>query len=310
VDQGTYRKGAIEYVPFTGCISFNCDNRLVANQAFNRPRKRRFSFKSTFYPRPVSLTLRVDAGDRRRSVFNKKPYSQVNREESFYCSLFGHALLSSPSFRVSFGELVSERYGTDLHPDQLEIYWEVAALRDYWYDLGDPRRYTKKTHDARRKVVNHLLERSGVSANKIDEQKLFWTQGLGSKLRFPGAWPLKELSAANLDTLKEIRWAFNAKPDMLLLSPTGALIIEAKVESGVGRNGITGYDQLNTQELIACLWKELIPHFEKGKICLATLALSARNAKCISWKEILALLPQDEIDSFSVCALNRLGSYS
>ncbi len=246
-------------------------------------------------------------------MFNNKPYSQVNREESFYCSLFGHVLLSSRSFRVSFSELVSERYGTSLDPNQLEIYWEVAALRDYWHDLGDPRRYTEETHEARRKVVSHLLERSGFSANKIDEQELFWTQRLGSKgskLRFPGAWPLMDLRAANLDTLKEIRWAFNAKPDMLLLTPTGALVIEAKVECGVGRNGTTGYDQLDTQCLITCLWKELIPHFAEVEMCLATLALRTRNANSISWKEILALLPLDELDSFSACALKRLESYS
>jgi hypothetical protein len=42
---------------------------------------------------------------------------------------------------------------------------------------------------------------------------------------------LQALKNGGLDELIKVKWAFNAKPDILLISPESMLVIEAKVES-------------------------------------------------------------------------------
>ena len=39
---------------------------------------------------------------------------------------------------------------------------------------------------------------------------------------------------AGLDGLIDVKWAFNAKPDMMLASPGCVVFVEAKLESGEG----------------------------------------------------------------------------
>jgi hypothetical protein len=69
-------------------------------------------------------------------MFNAVPYWKVNREERFFCFLFGHALLSSRSVRVGFAELAKEKCDMELalDPDELEVYVEVAATIT-WADI-------------------------------------------------------------------------------------------------------------------------------------------------------------------------------
>jgi hypothetical protein len=57
------------------------------------------------------------------TMFNTVPYWKVNREERFFCFLFGHALLSSRSVRVGFAELTKEKCDMELalDPDELAV---------------------------------------------------------------------------------------------------------------------------------------------------------------------------------------------
>ena len=152
-------------------------------------------------------------------MFNEKTYAEVNREERFFCFLFIHALLSSRAVRVSFAELAKRKSDIALDPDELEAYVEVAALRDYWNDLGNPAAYSKDTNSRRRVVLEKILDIRDVPVASLDQHELFWTSPKKEKLWSPSHWSIEELKNAGLEKLMEVRWAFNAKPDILLVSP-------------------------------------------------------------------------------------------
>ncbi|MFO0552240.1 MAG: hypothetical protein U0271_27885 [Polyangiaceae bacterium] len=239
-------------------------------------------------------------------MFNAKPYYEVNREERNYCALFAHALLSSSDCRERACVVIRRRTGVALDPHHLEVYLEVAALRDYWNDLGDPQRYDEETHRRRRAVLDAILSFSSTDTGVIDREPLFWTNGVGSKLWSPARWDLHALDSASLPHLKEVRMAFNAKPDILLMSPTSAVVLEAKVESGEGRNEAVGYAQIKTQKLIVDLWKKLIPIFQPLHVVLATLKLRRASELDLEWADVLEMVDSSGVDAFTKTALGRL----
>ena len=232
-------------------------------------------------------------------VFNNKPYLSINREERFFCSLFAHALLVSSTYRTRIIGTMNRRFGVALDPSELEVFLEVAALRDFWNDLGDPREYSPETHQRRRDILNEIMEMESLDPTTIDKHGLFWTNQPGSKLWSPGRWDVLRLDEANLSQLKRVRWAFNAKPDILLMSPASGLVIEAKLESGEGRIEEIGYEQLETQRLIIRLWKALIPEFANVREEPTTLKLVNDLATGLTWEDLIATEEDAGIDEFT-----------
>lgn len=241
-------------------------------------------------------------------MFNPKSYLAVNREERFYCFLFAHALLSSPSYRERIVALIRDRRGVELDPTALEVFVEVAALRDFWNDLGDPREYNRETHERRLAAIHAIMGMESIDPTIIDKCPVFWTGKPGSKLWYPGRWDVRELEGAGLRQLKRIRWAFNAKPDILLLSPKAGLVIEAKVESGEGRDEEAGYDQIETQKLIISLWKALIPAFERIDAEPATLKL-VNSSHNLMWEDVIPGDGEKDVDEFTRRGLAGLRRY-
>lgn len=243
-------------------------------------------------------------------MFNDKSYLSINREERFFCVLFAHALLASSTYRSRIVEVLNQRFDVSLDALALEVYLEVAALRDYWNDLGDPMVYSLETHQRRREVLNAIMEMESIDPAIIDKNGLFWTSQPGSKLWNPGRWDCDRLEEAGLGQLKRVRWAFNAKPDILLMSPSGGLVIEAKLESGEGRKEKSGYKQLETQGLIVRLWKAFIPRFAFVREKPITLKLVNDSATGLMWKELIATEEDTGIDEFTRCGLLSLGRYT
>lgn len=241
-------------------------------------------------------------------MFNDKPYSSVNREERFFCNLFAHSLLSSATFRQRFAAFAASRLDVALDPANLQVYLETAALRDYWYDLGSAIEYNADTHARRRAVLDAILQMIGIDPAVIDNTSLFWTSGPGSKLWYPGKWCKDKLRESGFGPLLQVCWAFNAKPDILLLSPAAALVIEAKIESVEGRTD-SGYDQLDTQKLIIQLWQNLIPCFSNTPFRLTTLKLR-RSPNGIAWSDVICQLDCADIDDFTKTCFQRLEQYS
>ena len=64
-------------------------------------------------------------------------FLDVTREERFFCTLLVHAALSDARFRDEFVHRLAEASKTPLSSSNLELYTEVAWLRDYWFALGD-----------------------------------------------------------------------------------------------------------------------------------------------------------------------------
>jgi hypothetical protein len=227
-------------------------------------------------------------------MFNNKAYSTINREERHYGFLFGSALI----YDLNFAEAIITKYnnliGSDLDFKQFEIYFEVAALRDYWFDLGDSFKYTPETHYKRRRILDSILQQKGYDKGIIDREKVFWTNGkIGTgKLWCPSEWNIGDLR--NLEKKKNdlasVRWAFNAKPDILLVSNKSAVFIEIKIESGEGKSD-SGYNQLEIQQEISKWMKLLIPEFSDKKFYNTSLTLNNElEMKGITWLEVINAL--------------------
>jgi hypothetical protein len=188
---------------------------------------------------------------------------------------------------------------------------EAAALRDYWYDLGNPTIYSPETHELRRTVLESILEYFQLPASTLDQHDLFWTSAKREKLWSPSHWNIDALKAAELDKygLIDVKWAFSAKPDILLVSPESALVIEAKLESAEGCKVENGYEQYKIQNLISKLWKLLIPEFKGRNIELAILEVKPSQKNSIKWSELVDIIAGSGADDFTRKALETLKRY-
>ncbi len=242
-------------------------------------------------------------------MFNDKNYSEVNREERFFCFLLGHALLMSQQVRFGFAELSRKKCNVTLDPENLEVYVEAAALRDYWRDLGDPVKYTDEIHNSRLSVLKLIFEKYDVPLDVLEKYEVFKTST--HKLWNPNHWNEKALEEAGLGRLIEVKWAFNAKPDILLISPESMLVIEAKVESPEGCKADAEYKQFQTQQLIGELWQLLIPQFKNKKLVNVILNVSSTHESIpvIKWSEIMTLVDNSEVDVFTRSAMMQLNRY-
>ena len=131
------------------------------------------------------------------------------------------------------------------------------------------------------------------------------------KLWNPNHWNEKALAEAGLDKLIKVKWAFNAKPDILLASPESMLVIEAKVESPEGCKADVEYKQFQTQKLISELWQLLIPKFQNRKLVNAILNVSSsiEDIPVIQWSEIIEMISGSDVDEFTRKAIVKLKCY-
>ncbi len=233
--------------------------------------------------------------------FRAHRYLDVNREERFFCFLLAHALLAHRQARQAFAAQVAAVVpGCELDPSALEIYVEAAVLRDFWNDLGDPAVYDADCASRRRVVLDALFEHVGAQC-AVDDHDLFWTTPERAKLWSPGRWSEKAIRAAGLQVLLQLKWAFNAKPDFLLHSPGQVLLIEAKLESGVGRGG--GYDQIAIQRLIGELMSSQVPAFAGARVQLTTLGVVGPEG--LSWERVVQAVDVPGLDTFTRAGLRR-----
>ena len=86
------------------------------------------------------------------------------------------------------------------------------------------------------------------------------------------------------------------------------VLVEAKLESSEGRKEETGYQQYEIQKLIARLWQLLIPEFSKRSLHITTLEVRPPQYG-IAWQDILDLVKDADIDSFSRECLLQLQRY-
>lgn len=196
-------------------------------------------------------------------MFPNHAYYEINREERHFCFLLGHALLTSVEVRHNFYALLNTKLAHSDNP--FEVYVEVAALRDYWNALGNPRTYSAQTDQARYNVLASIFRHLNLPHELLSDA-CFKTTPTSKKLRYPGNWDEQALHHLVPDQrLHAVKWAFKAKPDMLLIDDQHMVLIEAKLESTEGRDN-RGYSQFVTQEHIVALLKLLTPKFRDATI--------------------------------------------
>jgi hypothetical protein len=216
--------------------------------------------------------------------------------------------LSSASFRKKI--INNLEAFKELNPDKVEVYVEVAVLRDYWNDLGDPIKYETTTAQNRMKILQKILTLYEIEDCLSNPAfSFFWTSKTRKKLWNPGRWEIstdekKLLIEKKLKKLYRIKWAFNAKPDILLVSDKVAIIIEAKVESGEGINQETGYKQLIIQrDYIARIMKNLIPDFKDKEVKHIYLTknenIKEKDYCNMHWGKIKEIMQNSEVDKFT-----------
>ena len=227
-------------------------------------------------------------------MFNENQYYVLNREERHYGFLFGSAIIHEQQFAHEIFSKYNFITNSDLDSNEFEIFLEVAALRDYWFDLGDSFKYSQETHNKRRQILDLILQYKGYEKGLIDKEEVFWTNGkIGSgKLWCPSEWNISELRRfeKTQNDLASVRWSFNAKPDMLIVSKNSAVFIEIKIESGAGKTD-SGYNQLDIQEEISKWMKLLIPEFKGKTFYNTTLTLNNElKIKGLTWLEVINTL--------------------
>jgi len=144
----------------------------------------------------------------------------------------------------------------------------------------------------------------------LQQHQFFWSTAAKKKLHSPGRWPLSQLETVNIlggqKRLKALKWAFNAKPDFLLLSGGRGILIEAKAASPFSINHTTGYDQQEVQRLIADLFPVVTRGIVTEPLGLITLTNSDHKVpNRILWREVADAVDREDVGDFASQALTR-----
>lgn len=227
-------------------------------------------------------------------MFSNKNFFEVNREERNYGFLLFSSLIYESRFRQEFIKIIKQHSSCLSEKiddsDSVDIYAEASLFRDYWFNLGNQKVYTQETHQSRLITISEILDLFSVNSRIIGNYDLFWTgEIMRSKLWYPGKWEtakiqkIQQQERLKNNELLRIRWAFNAKPDILITANSWAAFIELKVESSIGENQ-HGYNQDKTLSDIISIAKKTIPLFHNKTI--DKLMISQNEPESIKWSEV------------------------
>ena len=233
---------------------------------------------------------------------NVMKHYQINREERHFGFLFLSAVISNHAFRKELFALINARTSLKLNDQEFDIYAEVAIYRDIWSHFGDHKKYTKKIHSDRLRVLIAILETMGIDSSIVNKEDLFWTGEIDkSKLWFPGKWSKTKIDEVQTqrnikeNRLLRCRWLCNAKPDILIHSENDVLFIEVKVESGMGSNE-QGYDQIQTQKDIITVGAKIIDWIHDGRVKRINLS-HLTGDEDITWKDVIEIYKKTKASS-------------
>jgi hypothetical protein len=183
----------------------------------------------------------------RRLVRIDEPYFQFNREERHLAAILFHLLNHKDN-----AERVLQRAEPDwkVNPAEFGVYFEYSYPRDLWHELN----HKPKPNDLKRKVIIEMLDSHGFDTSKLaslkqvkieDFNAFFIERASGKYIESPANWNLPQIAKSlplpcahsneDLVTACKIKWAFKAKPDIVIHADREhALCIELKLEAGEG----------------------------------------------------------------------------
>lgn len=168
----------------------------------------------------------------------KHGYHAICREERNVAAIVYHLLLHPPNLK-RFLDLAGCKLA--LVDNEMAIYFEYAFLRDLWSVR------VRDNPEVGRKLILDLLQPQNADVlarmTIVDFNSFFGAVPRPSReyIQSPGNWSIERFApnvtdAAEFLRICRFKWAFNAKPDLVVhVSHDAALCIEAKLESGEGR---------------------------------------------------------------------------
>lgn len=251
-------------------------------------------------------------------------YAAINREERNLCAILFHMLLINDNIRP-FMELLGNPFtkpGADVN-----IYMEYAYARDLWNTMG---RDTDANTDKKQFILNKLglhRDKRFVDLSVVDFNETFGATPRASTkyIQNPGRWTVKKL-AETLTSNDEFqracvfKWAFNVKPDIVIhTSPTTAVCIEAKLESGEGQypqgkeekdiwdRRLGNGKRVNQTEVQYFLMEEILGIGAKHVFLQRQRAkennLSEKSIS-MTWEDVFNALNRDGIPAFMTTTIN------
>lgn len=171
-------------------------------------------------------------------------YASYCREERNFAAVLYHLLLNDKRMGA-FLQLIG------LPPEdarEAKVYFEYAQLRDLWAEVASQEKEVEARNQRYRDAIISMLERPDVALPTDCKKFNEFFIGRGSKaasanyIQMPSRWNdsqflewCKSGDRAFAERACMLKWAFNAKPDLVLhFGHDKAVCVEAKLESGVG----------------------------------------------------------------------------
>lgn len=230
-------------------------------------------------------------------------YEEINREERNLAAIL-YALLQNRDNLARFLGLVRHPVTDCAVLDEHAVFFEFAMVRDLWSTQvsGD--------NDLARAVVLENLAPAPVYLENcsIEEFNTFWGASNPSRttIQMPARWSVPSMSntIADNDLLLRaciFKWAFNAKPDMVIrTSRNAAVCIEMKLESGVGVYPSSSRDKdvfedrglatVKQTEVQRYLMEDLLGFETTFVLLSASPSRSSGVHKGLTWSELMRTL--------------------
>jgi hypothetical protein len=268
----------------------------------------------------------------RQLVGIDEPYFQFAREERHMAAILFHLLNHKDNAERALRSVQPE---WKINHGEFAVYFEYSYPRDLWNTME----VKAESNNHKRDVIIGMLDSHGFDTSKLaslrqvkDFNGFFIETHRASRdyIQSPANWSLVQMAhslpskASNNDLLTgcKIKWAFKAKPDIVIHADRErALCIELKLESGEGsypseagekkvlrERGLFAERKalplpMSQTQLQKFLMKELL-----GLDCrfLFITRHSTSGTECVSWKYFLGLLePLPTLPPYIAAALKN-----
>ena len=252
----------------------------------------------------------------RRLVGIDEPYFQFDREERHLAAILFHLLNHKDNAERA---LRSTERDWKVNPAEFGVYLEYSYPRDLWNKMG----VKVESNNRKRDVIIGMLRSHGFDTSKLaslteekDFNAFFIEPHRASRdfIESPANWNLTQIakslplpsSNSDLVTACKIKWAFKAKPDIVIhANREHALCIELKLESGEGSYPSEAGEKKLLRERGLFAEKKTLPlpmsQTDLQKFLMTELlGLDCRfrfitrhrtsGTECVSWSDFLGLL--------------------